>query len=538
MTCEGPNACCEEWYDRGMHHAFIEKNRLFWSALLAAPVVHGDVLVEQSGIPVLTHDNAVYALLLHRSRGLRPVWLSRDAQQQEIFRSYVPSADFTWTTRLPLATRIRLGITVLWKFLPIVFTRNILAFSYGGIRYGDIAYDTYLSQERVGTVRRPDTILLWIFYEIARRHEEIRALLQGNPRYKAVLVSHQVGIRSGVMLRVALHLGYEGYLHFGHQHLVRMRTLSDVYEYPLRPNAEQIRTIIQTLGPALETLYEEMLGKQVAGKGTEDSQFAFSRENRQYTDRKVFCADFGLDPSKRNVFVMLHAMNDHPHSLFRGMLFRDYFDWFYQTFLYAKTDPSVNWIFKQHPSIRFYPTKDVSIPALFRDAPCNVVYIGEDRQIQTDSLRTCADCVVTCLGSAGFELPAMARIPSIVAGDNPYANLGFAREPRTRGEYFALLKKAGSLGLLNEVQQQAARAVYLSIYRFCKIPMTACPFLSFEKKRDPQQASWYWDSVLDRYEKQGALILTEMRENIAEVAKNDFHHLPSLAFSLQHVTHG
>ena len=144
---------------------------------------------------------------------------------------------------------------------------------------------------------------------------------------------------------------------------------------------------------------------------------------------------------------MLHAFTDYPHSHFKWMVFKDYYDWFISTLDFAKQNRKVNWIFKQHPSIKDYPTKDVSFDLLFSDVPDNIVYISENKQIDTRSLNYCADLVITCIGSAGFELPAMAGIPSVTAGDNFYTDLGFAIESKTKAEYFSILGTTSSLYL-------------------------------------------------------------------------------------------
>jgi len=80
------------------------------------------------------------------------------------------------------------------------------------------------------------------------------------------------------------------------------------------------------------------------------------------------------------------------------MIFKDYYDWFVETLKFAKRNDTVNWIFKQHPSMKMYPVKNVSYDKLFSDAPKNVIYISEKTQIDIRCLVNLADVVITCLG--------------------------------------------------------------------------------------------------------------------------------------------
>jgi hypothetical protein len=295
-----------------------------------------------------------------------------------------------------------------------------------------------------------------------------------------------------------------------------------------KPFSKDVDNILIDLGLSINKIYESVLNKQVSGKGSKDAIYAFSSSNRYYKNRSSFVKDFKIDPKRKNVFVMLHAFNDHPHSHFRWMIFKDYYDWFIQTLEFTKNDKTVNWIFKQHPSIRFYPTKDVSFQSLFSKAPQNVIYLDEKTQIDTRSLKYCADLVVTCLGSAGVELPAMAGIPSVTAGDNFYANLGFAMEPRTKDEYFNILANAKHIKRLTHKQQMRARATYIYINKFSRVNVTACPITTLREEKDAGQNDWYWKKVIDLYNRKEEIIKDEISHYIKMVSQDDFKRLKSL----------
>jgi hypothetical protein len=172
----------------------------------------------------------------------------------------------------------------------------------------------------------------------------------------------------------------------------------------------------------------------------------------------------------------------------------------------------------------------VDFKKLFSKCPNNIIYIDENRQIDTRGLIYCADLIVTCLGSAGFELPAMGAIPSVTAGDNPYTGLGFALEPKTKKEYFGILNNADKIKKLPVKIQNRARAAYIYIYKISRVSFSACPQLPPSQGRGENINSfnsWYWDKVRNQYSAKKNVILKELTHYIKEVAKPEFRKLTS-----------
>lgn len=507
---------------------FTILNKDFWSSF-TAKCGEKKLLIEELSNPSCTHPNLIFSLIINQAKHLTPVVLSSPKADVELPESYVGTTEFVSIPQLPWYSRLKMRLVTIFKFILMYITGDILSFSYDGVKYGDIVYDTYLKQRSVATIRRIDVGLLRIAHDCIYRHETIRKTLLSDD-FEAVLVSHQIGIRSGVMLRTAIRYGYKGYLRVGH-HLSNLQCFEkadEVYDYEYKPFPEDIDTIIGKLGSEFNEAYKSIFNKQVSGKGDKEGIYAFSKDNKYYNDRESFVREFGLDVRKKNVFVMLHAFNDYPHSHFRWMIFKDYYDWFKKTLDFTKQISSVNWIFKQHPSIKFYVTKDISFHSLFSNCPSNIIYIDEKKQIDTRSLVYCADLVVTCLGSVGFELPAMGGIPSLTAGDNFYTGLGFALEPKTEKQYFRILHNAQNIERLTSEQQKRAQAAYMHLYEFSRAHMPACPIADFDDEKDRNQQSWYWEKVAELYQTSGELIKNLVRTYIDDVAKPCFKRLNSL----------
>jgi hypothetical protein len=145
-----------------------------------------------------------------------------------------------------------------------------------------------------------------------------------------------------------------------------------------------------------------------------------------------------------------------------------------------------------------------------------------------DSRSIChvGDAIVTCLGSAGFEFSALGGIPSIAVGDSPYADAGFAINPRSTQEYFDVLRNIQTMDRLSGETLQRARATFMFIHRLSRVPMHALINLSHAEHR-----IWYDDKYFDMVDANAAenedLIAGEMDKYIDAVAQPDFRVLRS-----------
>jgi len=439
---------------------FIKKNSKLWSIFLTK--TNGKkILFEKPSIPEINYVNSIFAIVLNQSKSYTPIWIYSNKHSIELFKSYVSSSKYIKPPLL-FFSLIKVIIISILKFLNIYKTNDIISISYDNVKYGDIIYDTYLTYKKVATIKKPDLTLLAIIITCFKRHEEFKTILK-NDNFDGVFVSHHVNIHSGVLLRTAIRYGYKGYVRSGASELLCIEKLEDISEIG-KPPKENIKNILINFDGNISDIYKKTFEENLSGKFNFDHANAYSKNNIKYLDRNEFNRKYNLNINKKNVFVMMHIFNDSPHSHYNGMIFKDYYDWLEQTILIAKQNNNVNWIFKQHPSINVYPTLDVSYELLFSNIPNNIIYIDENHQVDTRILKYCADVIVTCAGSAGFELPAMAGIPSIVAGDNYYTGLSFAIEPKTEKEYFSVLKNIENIKLLTPNQQKLAQAYYLYLY--------------------------------------------------------------------------
>lgn len=501
---------------------FIKLNKQYWSSFNKTET-NGKLLVEEPGLLFITHCLAMQTLIINQAKSYQPIWIYSENTPIELLKSYVPTAEYIFLPVLNSLKKFQINLISWIKYLKILLNKNILSFYYDKVKYGDIIYDVYLSENKVGTIKKIDFKIFKLIKYCIKRHEIVKKLIK-TANISAILVSHRIGIQSGVMLRTALRYGCEVYTSNGmHRNTLYLSKNQDemiVYEYT--PTVEDIKNIINLPCQDFNDLYDFVLDFHTSGKFTMDAKYAFSDENKYFTDRESFANAFNLDLNKKNIFVMLHAFTDYPHSHFKWMIFKDYADWFLKTLEYAKNDKSANWIFKQHPSDKFYPTKDINFEELFKDATENIVFLDVDDKLDTRSLIYVSDAIITCLGSAGFEIPAMAGVPSITAGDNHYHGLGFSLNPTNKKEYFEILNNLKNIERLTPEQQKLAKAAYIYIYYLCTVDYSFIPNMTLEDHYNPKMYDWFWGKVIDLYNSNNDIIFDEVKTYSKNVSKNDF----------------
>lgn len=501
---------------------FITKNREFWKDNINQNC-EKKLLIEEAEIPLIVHDLAIHSILLNKSKDYQPVWLPNDNVSLELLKSYIPCAEKAAVAKLNFFEKLKVFVASLLQFLKVLINRNVLSVKYDGVKYGDIVYDGYLADKKVASIKKIDLKIYGLIRKCIKRHFlVIKTLKQNN--ISAVLVSHRIGIIAGVMLRAALRQGCEIYslagMHRGT--LVRTTELKDMIKYEYSPTKEDVEKITSLPDEQFNKLYEKIKDFHINGNCSMDAKFAFSDEKKFYTNREDFAKDHNLDPNKKNIFIMLHAFTDYPHSHFKWMIFKDYGDWFLKTLNFAKKDKNVNWIFKQHPADKFYPTNDINFQELFKRVPDNIVFLDVDNKLDTRSLVNVADAIITCLGSAGFEIPAMSDVAAITASDNHYQGLGFSINPKTKKEYFGVLKDLKNIKRLTVEQQKIAKAVYMFIYYFCTVDFNSMPYLSMEEHHKSNMNDWYWDKVLEVYNQNKETIISQMNKYSKDISKEDF----------------
>jgi len=466
--------------------AFIKENVAFWSQYTKGSQdepVNGYVLVENTYHPIIMLCNVSFAAIVSVARNLKPLFIlnsPRDTSIKQVLESYYPNCAFVyvdiWRYLIP---RLLTHFQAIKAFRTLKRPEDILKLSFDGIRYGDLIYDGVLSGG-YATISRLDGKVLKAIRAFFWHRYVVKDIIR---RYdiKASVFSHVVGLKSGTITRHLLQKGIEVFNRSGSYQiqLKKYQSMDDVGTYCLKPEPRYASFLMNRSDDNILWLADKYLDDRF-NQNIKDIavDLAFDSQKRTFNSKEEFCSHFGLDSDRKTIFVMLHAFNDQPHSHFaKPMIFHDYYDWFEKTLEIAKSANHVNWVFKEHPAADYYPTKDVSLDAIFEGVPhSHIRFLNRRADINSRSLRHVADAIITCMGTAGLEFSCLG-IPCVLAGESTYSGFGFTVEPQNAVEYEEQLRHIDELPRLSEKQIRAAKIVMAFQYVMMQgAPYLFCPY--------------------------------------------------------------
>ena len=487
----------------------------------------GILIIESSESMVALHSLCVYAYIICCAKNLTPVFLEPSKQSSNLKIALSRYFDKFEVVPLPKLSRAKcfgLFLVSMAVWINQIFKRNLILIQWRGEGVGDIVYDQYLAAFKRGGLRYSDIRLVKIIYLVIRDVERNHCLFD-QIRPVAVLLSHRVGL-SAAPTAVVCQKEFIPIYSFGGGEYGTMIASPTRKSYEYRTTLPDLEPWLNLPRQEFDRLFESIQDELFKGSYNADSKLAFA--NKLFSDRQEFASTFGLDAAKKNIFVMLHAFTDYPHSHFNGMLFADFLDWFLKTLEFASRNKNVNWIFKQHPAAHFYPVVDVDWDALVRKYTSdNLIFMPQGSDFDSRSICNVGDATITCVGSAGFEFSALGRIPTITAGDNPYADAGFAVYPKTQAHYFDVLRNLHTLPKLDDEVWKKAKATFMFIHRLSRVPMHAFLNLSHAESRQLQHGDAYFAKIDVHAAEHEELIALELQKYIAVVAAPGFGALRS-----------
>jgi len=490
------------------------------------------LLIEETPSLVSLHHLCVYGYIVSRGKNLIPTFLCSAKTKSLIggvVSRYFPRYELV--EFLPLTSGRKFGhlLFAARAWLGILLSGRLLDLKWNGMLIGDIVYDQYLACRQCATLHRRDLTIPKLIYQIVCLVDQNERLL-GDRDTSAILLSHKVGASGAPMAAAAEKLSKPIYsLGGGRYGTLLCSSRRKDYEY--RADESTLRELHALPEGVLEDIFQDVRKHLLEGAFNADAKFAF--DNKVISGREEFARSFGLDPRKKNIFVMLHAFSDYPHSHFNGMIFDDFYDWFIRTLEHAFANPSVNWIIKEHPASHFYPVGDVDWDAIKRRyAAPHILFIDSKIKFNSLSIPVIGDAIITCLGSAGFEMSALGAIPSITASDNPYSEAGFALCPKTRQEYFEMLGDIAGIKKLDGPAQRRAKETFIYMHRTSRVEMLCIPHLGHADSREMQFDKKYFDRVESDVSGRSPEIKGQLASYIARVESRDFRILNTAAADL------
>lgn len=499
-----------------------------WKKIFSSPSPqknNGVLLVEQVDSNISLHLLCVYAYIITSAKNLTPVFITDEFNRmglQSKLERYFEQVQLIDKPKLSLMTKMHLLFVATYKWGLLLARRNVITLTWRGSLIGDIVYDQYLASCQRGTLYYADIRLLKIIFYVIHSIEVTRKLML-DVKPKGALRSHQVGLTSAPIAVVCEEFGVPIYSIGGAMYgtLICSNKRKD---YFYTATLDELKPLLDLSDKKFNNCFEGVKKELFQGSFNSDSKLAFA--NKLYDKRIDFADAFGLDVKKKNIFIMLHAFTDYPHSHFNGMLFNDYMDWFLKTLAYISNLKTVNWIIKHHPSSYLYPVEDVNWDELKRKyVSDNLIFMEEGVDFDSRSICHVGDAIVTCLGSAGFEYSALGGVPSVAAGDNPYVGAGFAVYPNNIKEYYNTLTNISTFERLTGKKLRLAKATFMFIHRFSRVSMNAVASLSHQEQRVYQYNDSYFDVAEENAKKHQSQIVAELEEYVNDVSQPDFYAL-------------
>lgn len=434
---------------------FCRQNRTFWDEWRRSqpPVVPGRVVVTPITKNVFTiMDVIVPATVLAGVKGATTLFIHKtkrgpDANVRALIESFGP-CEFHSLHSLTKEAAAEIERETEELIAPLKAPADVLELESRGVPIGDLVFDNAM---RI----KPWQASVWEIGERVRTGIQsaltgIRASekLLGQFDVASLLTSRAHTTYLGSIFRTFMKREVESYL--GSFRAVK---------YPPgcaeRAQWSMPASFVQDL---LSRRREELLAEAEAFFARQFAEPAPDSGRKNYGSTAEFCAEHGLDPAKPCVFVMLHAFNDYPHCLGK-LTHLDYYHWFQDTLETARKNPSVNWIFKQHPAIHFFPC-DVEVAALVREDPVpHITFLDQHQHIARASLARIAHAIVTCNGSAALEFSCRG-IPGVVAGNSYYTGFGICHECHTLEAWHEKLGTIATLPRLDEEARTMAKVIF------------------------------------------------------------------------------
>jgi hypothetical protein len=342
------------------------------------------------------------------------------------------------------------------SYLGVKVPRDLVNLRHGNIKVGDLIYDQILRSTKSPTITAMgfpvflNLVRSWYYYE------QYRLLLQGG-QYSFYVATHTAYPQYGLLCRVAL----DRKVKVIETTDIQMSLYSSIDTHKLPTYHQGIHDSIRKALdgrsiPGDELVLSARRSLERRFNSELDQIDALKAYSGKVYERGDLLASLGTSADRKIGFVLSHVFVDSPH-LSSSMLHNDYYDWLVATIDACAQSENMVWIIKPHPSSALYGEEGM-VERLVRESAARNVFVCPP-DLNTRSLATCSDVIVTVHGTAGLEFACLGK-PVILAGTPFYAGFGFAHEPQTQEAFRDLVIHASMLEPLTPQQVRTALEVF------------------------------------------------------------------------------
>jgi hypothetical protein len=424
---------------------FCGINRSVWEEFLGGRKQSGySILVDgMSDLPGHMMRMGMVSNTLRKAKGHRTIWVTKKSglnrKSRHVMRSYGGRIK---KLRIYLSPLTLLGsfLEAMSIYLGLKNPADTLKITYRGVPVGDLIYDSYIRETGSATIFRKDYYLYKKITEALFMYKWYEKLIKKH-NVKYIVLIHAVYNLTGVLRRVGIKHNAVVYGCWGPSTALAIRkygSLDDIGTYVKRLSEELFNDVHRNWLDLAKDVMDGYLRDRISGGVMNiDAQRAYV--GKDYYTKFELAGMLKVDINKPFVFIMAHAFPDAPHCN-SWYLFKDHYDWAYNTLKYIEKLRNVNWILKEHPSNMMFNTK-CTTKALCKDIygdslPEHIAMLPDS--VSTKSVLESADGVVTGYGTIGLEASCFG-IKCLLAGEAPYSGLGFTFDPRTREDYYNYL---------------------------------------------------------------------------------------------------
>ena len=493
----------------------LEKNFIFWekfikkNELLKSNTADKILITSLVSTKLYTIYNNIIGLYLSKKLKNNFVGLIKhDDFETEIFMRSFGIKKILYLDDGNFFTRFKYFLLSIKMIDKIFTTDDFINLKHEGVFVGKIVYDHYIRFTGIASSENIDPKFYLFLSKTLRIHNDYKKILKLNS-FKNIIQSEQQFIPSCIIFQNSLLNKSTVYARIGgaSSNQISVRIYDDInhiYKNRHRFSSKLFNFIFEkfkhlALDKSKEIIKNRFLGTvgyEVDHDVRENNQHKFKYSSDLIDDytKADICKKYGWDENKPIGVIFSIDLTD---GIFTDSwrLFKDNLSWIKETLEVIKNIDHVNWLVKAHPNDvinRVVTTTQIEVRKLSKNYNNIQMFPIE---YSNNSLNKFIKAAVTLNGSVGYEYPSLG-VPTIIGGETLYSGKNFNYEPKTKKNYFHLLKNLEKLEKPTKEQIERARTFIFLYSILGKVTVPIAPGQKIGNDSDER----FWKEFYTRIE--------------------------------------